>query len=125
MSAQRFSQPLFTFKNLPLNSKLNIIIDVKEYDVNQKMIINYGWTVFPIYEDLDVDDNPDTQELFLTSGIYNLPLFKGDVIDWIVEELANQQFAWPYLMKLLDDPESGLQLFTPKCVIVKSVDNQR
>jgi hypothetical protein len=116
---------MFTLKNLPLNSRLNMIIDIKEYNVAQRTIINYGWTVYPIFEDLDVDDDPNTTELFLSSGLFNLPLFKGDVIDWIVKELNNQDYPWAYLMSLINDPTSGLEFFTPKSVILKVVDNQR
>lgn len=36
MSGQKFAQPMFTFKNLPLNPKLHMIIDIKEFDFGKK-----------------------------------------------------------------------------------------
>ena len=86
--------------------------------MKDKIVQNYGWTVFPVYEQLDVDDNENTLELFFKSGFYNLPLYKGDVIDWIVEDLPKQKSLTAFMDSLLDDPDSGLVLFDPKSVII-------
>lgn len=106
-----------------MERNLHFIVDVKEFNVKDKLVQNYGWSVFPIYEQLDIDDNDQTEELFYNSGFVNLPLFKGDVIDWIVEELPKQPNLYAFLDQLLDDPESGLVLYDPKSVIIRCVDN--
>ena len=101
-----------------------MIIDVKTYNVLDQKIEDYGWTVFPLYEELEVDDDPDTQELFLNTGLYNLPLFRGPVVEGILRALLKEEYPYNYLNKCLNDPNTGLKLLEPKCCIVKCVDNQ-
>ena len=52
-----------------------------------------------------------------------MPLYKGDVIDWIVEDLPKQKSITAFMESLLDDPDSGLVMFDPKSVVVRCVDN--
>ena len=110
-------------KDIPLNPALFAIIDIKSYNLKTNKIENTGWTVFPLFEDLEVDDDLDTTEFFLDSGRYNLPLFKGTVDPEIVNDLKEQRSIWKYLMECLGDEENSLERLESKSVIIKCLDN--
>lgn len=101
-SAQSFNETTFTLKNMPSNQKTTLIVDIKAVNFLAKGVIqleDYGWTCFPTFEDLEIDDNPDTLELFVNSGVYMLPIFEGQVVGDFVNTVAKQQNPYGYLME--------------------------
>lgn len=47
-----------------------IIFDIKAYDLKKEKICNFGFSVLPLANKLN-------DQLYLSSGCYRLPLFKG------------------------------------------------
>lgn len=47
-----------------------VIFDIKAYDLKKEKIYNFGFAILPLAEKRD-------ELLYLQSGVYKLPLFKG------------------------------------------------
>lgn len=121
-SAQRFTEMLFTLKNMPSNPKTTFIIDIKAITFLKKGVThidNYGWTCFPMFEDLETDDDPDTVELYVNSGVYMLPLFEGQVVGDFVNTVAKQTKPYAYLMEQIRKDVPPIRIRDNAGVIVK------
>ena len=119
---------LFTLKNIPSDPKTTFIIDIKAVTFVKKGIThleNYGWTCFPMFEDLETDDDPNTIELYINSGIYMMPIFDGPVIGDFVNTVAKQPHPYNYLMDQLRKDVPPIRVKDNAGVIIKCVDNQR
>lgn len=127
-SAQAFNEMLFTFKNMPSNIKTTFIVDIKAVQFIDKGVTrleNYGWAVFPMFEDLETDDNPDTLELYVNSGVYMLPIFEGAVVGDFINTVAKQAKPYEYILEQARKEVPPIRLKDNAGVIIKLVDNQR
>ena len=127
-SAQRFNETLYTFKNMPSDPKTTFIIDIKWVSFLAKGVSHvedYGWGIIPMFEDLETDDDPDTLELYVNTGVFMVPLFEGQVVGDFVNTIAKQQKPYTYLMNQLNSEIPPIRLKDSAGVIFKIVDNQR
>lgn len=86
---------------------------------------DYGWGIIPMFEDLETDDDPDTLELYVNTGVFMVPLFEGQVVGDFVNTIAKQQKPYTYLMNQLNSEIPPIRLKDSAGVIFKIVDNQR
>lgn len=68
-----FNEGFFTFKDIPFDKSMTIVIDVKKIIFSGRRdkhkVENVGWTIVPVF----------TPNGYVKSGIKQFPLFKGDV----------------------------------------------
>ena len=98
-TAQKFHETLYTFKNLPSNHRTTFIVDIKAIKFKNKgvaLMENYGWTAFPVFDDLETDDNPGTLELYVNSGLYMMPLFEGQINPDFINTMASKDKPYEY-----------------------------
>ena len=128
IGAQKFTETLYTFKNVPVDFRTHIIIDIKSIKLKKGAateVKDYAWTVFPIFSTLDTDENKSTIEMFVKSGIFMLPLINGGVRNDIVDKLKDQNDCWDYL-KMEDKRKISSINFMPRSsVVIRCIDNQR
>lgn len=77
-----------------------MIIDVKEVLIDKKTgkvtIDDFAWTIFPLFEVLEVDDNFSSAEYFVNSGLFMLPLMKGAVDPEYVRAACSNEENQPW-----------------------------
>lgn len=99
---QKFTETFYAFVNVPIDKKAHMIIDVKSIKFKKKEateIKDYAWSIFPLFNLLETDDDLKTDEIFVQSGIYMIPLFQGKVRDDLVEDLVKEDNPWETLLK--------------------------
>ena len=127
-SAQKFNETLYSFKNMPSDPKTTFIIDIKSISFLAKGVSHvedYGWAIVPMFEDLETDDDPNTLELYVNTGVFMLPLFEDQVVGDFVNTIAKQEKPYKYVMDQLNSEIPPIRLKDSAGVIVKIVDNQR
>lgn len=102
---------------------MSLLLTVYAYEPAKKDYQPYGFAVMPILHEMEVDDDIETYEYFVGSGMYSVPLFKGMPSPALVTELMESH-------KPLDLINSKLALGQVKyqdttSVIVRCVDTQR
>lgn len=80
----------------------------------------YGWTILPIF----------TFDLYVNSGVYQLPLFRGSVNAQILKEVSASTDPWKRMLQISQEKDletylPRLQFIYPSSVIVRLVDGQR
>jgi hypothetical protein len=70
----QFEDGLFSYKGVNSDHKINIVFDIREIkytDVKQTPTMHEcGWTIFPLFDVLETDDDADTIETYVNSGIF-------------------------------------------------------
>ena len=126
--AQRFTESFYMFKNVPVDYKTHMIIDIKsvKFKKNGATEINdFAWTIYPLFTTLDVDENRKTVEMFVRSGIYMMPLFTGAVREDVVNKLKDQDDSWEFLTAEDKRKVSSVSFMQNSGVVVRCIDNQR
>lgn len=126
--AQTFHEIMYTFKNIPIDYKTHMIIDIKAVKFKKNgatSIFDYAWTVFPVFTVLDGEEKKSKVEQYVRSGPYMMPLFEGSVRPDIADELKTQNDIWAYLIKEDKAKVSPVQFLGNSGVVIKCVDNQR
>lgn len=121
-TAQRFNETLFSFKNMPSNHRSVFIIDIKAITFQKKGIAHiedYGWTAFPYFDSLETDDDADTLELFVNSGIYMLPIFEGQVVGDFINTMARQDKPYDYILNQASKEIPSLKIRDNAGVVIK------
>ena len=101
IGAQKFTETFYTFKNVPVDFRTHMIIDIKSIKLKKggaTEVKDFGWTIFPIFSTLDTDENKSTIEMFVRSGIFMIPLISGSVRNGMI---YYNRDIWVELMKLL------------------------
>ena len=125
---QKFTETFYAFVNVPIDKKAHMIIDVKSIKFKKKEateIKDYAWSIFPLFNLLEVDDNINTDEIFVQSGIYMIPLFQGKVRDDLVEDLVKQNDPWQSLLLENKKKVAPISFLGNSAIVVRWVDNQR
>lgn len=110
-----FLDGFHNYRNCLFDKCMHLIIDIRavSYSKQRPEVEDVGWTILPIFSD----------DGYVNSGIYQLPVFKGKVPAPFMSELANNE-PWKYLMKAASR-SGGPQYYDPVSVIVRLVDAQR
>lgn len=107
-----------TFKDIPHQNNLHMLIDIRSVSFAKTTpeFSKIGWTICPIF-------SPDG---FVLSGIYQIPLFKGEFPKGLRQELQEND-PWPYLMELMKNKKNPFKLsfLGDTTVICRLVDSQR
>jgi len=51
---------------------MTLIFDIKKYNVGAKTFENYGYSIIPLFDNLDTDELKSTIEFYINSGIYSV-----------------------------------------------------
>jgi hypothetical protein len=115
VKTQCYKDGFEVFRNIMFNRSLHMIVDVRSVSFARQTpeVTNVGWTILPIFSD----------DGFVESGIYQLPLFRGAVPVPILQDLATNK-PWEFLNNLVGK-RNGPSFLTPVSVIVRLVDAQR
>lgn len=54
------------------NMAVSLIFDIKKFVVGSKKFEDYGFAIFPLFGTLETDDDIDTTEYYINSGIYSV-----------------------------------------------------
>ena len=114
------------YKKVPPDKSTHLVIDVrcikivKKKGVEYETQVPYAWTILPLF----------TYEGYMNSGIYQVPLFKGEVDAQILKELKTSADPWKQMMNImretdLETKKSRLEYLSPASVIVRLIDGQR
>jgi hypothetical protein len=111
----QFLDGFMTYKNIPFERNLHVLIDVRSVDFSkQKPLLQpVGWTFLPVF----------SQDGYVASGIYQLPLIKGAFPSALVGEMVSNS-PFEYITSLMSQ-RGGQQLTESTSVIVRLVDTQR
>jgi hypothetical protein len=102
-----------TFKNVDFSEFLNVIIDVRQVDLQTRTLKPLAWTVIPVF----------FSDGYVKSGIYQIPLFAGKVPSGLLDDLASQD-TWEYLLKT-SEKNGGPKFFQNASLLCRLIDAQR
>ena len=66
---------------------MSILLDIKCYNPDRDRFEDYGYSICPMLQDLNTDGNDDSLELYVNSGVFVLPVYKGRIQEQLVEML--------------------------------------
>lgn len=69
-----------------------MMIDIKVYMPDKDSFEDYGYTVCPLIEELETDNDESTHEFYVNSGIYSLPIYKGKPSPQIIDRIILAEF---------------------------------
>lgn len=114
----QFLDGYITFKDLNFEKNLCIIIDIRSVNFSKTTPVfsKIGWTICPIF-------SPDG---YVLSGLYQIPLFKGEVPLGIINDLKEND-PWPFLMDLVKNKRNQYKLtwLENASVMIRLLDSQR
>lgn len=90
-------------------------------DPKKQQWFDYGWSMLPLFKDLETDLDDRTVEYYMNSGIFSLPVFKGRVSIDLVKNVLGSSDPWDRLNK--ERLARGILRQDPTTIIVKVVDN--
>lgn len=107
-----------TFKDIDFNKNLCILIDIRTVNFSKTtpQFTKVGWTICPIF----------SADGFVMSGMYQIPLFKGEFPTVLRQELQEND-PWPYLMDQMKAKNLPYKLswLENSSVVCRLVDSQR
>jgi len=111
------------YRDVPADPKLSILIDVRsvQFNKNQAKIMEAGWTVLPIFFVKELLLN----QVYVRSGSYQLPVFKGPVPVNVIQMMATYEDPWMFIEEQLKNSKSPVKYLEGMSVIVRLVDSQR
>ncbi|CAG9322879.1 unnamed protein product [Blepharisma stoltei] len=115
ITTPRFLDGFHNYRNVLFDRNMHIIIDIRavSFAKQKPEVVDVGWTILPVF----------SEDGYINSGIYQLPLFKGSVPAPFMSELTNNS-PWEHLMRAAQR-SGGPQYLDPVSVIVRLVDSQR
>jgi hypothetical protein len=119
----RFKEGMYQVEKIEPFVGMNIIFDIKKMDLKTQTWNDYGWTLLPLFKELETDMDKRTSEFYMQSGIFALPVFKGRVSIDLVKNVTNSKDPWGRLNA--ERLGRGIFQMDPTTIIVKVVDNQR
>ncbi len=114
LMSPRFLDGYMTFKDIPFNKNLHLIIDIRTLNLmkHPPLFSKVGWTIVPLF----------TPDGFVLSGVYQVPIFVGEVNKKMIEELAETD-PWPYIQDQLKTKK--LKQLEQSSIMIRLVDGQR
>ena len=128
VKGQKFMETFYGFINIPIKKNTHMIVDVKSIKFRKKEateIKDYAWTIFPLFNLLETDDNRETDEFFVKSGIFMMPLFQGKVRSDLLIDLDEDKIPWEQLLLENKKKVSPISFMNNSSVVIRWVDNQR
>ena len=102
---------------------MSLIFDIKVFDPKKDAFEHFGFSVFEVLGDLDIDNDNTSLELFVKSGMYSMPIYKGEPPLDFVDELKLSEKPYHVVKSYF---ESKKIVKIPKAsIIFKVVDSQR
>ena len=89
----KFKEALFVFSNVPVDYNTHLIIEIKAVRFNKDgktEIVDFGWTIFPLFSVFEHEKANDNSEIFLRSGRHMIQLFDGGVRNDVVKSLKGK-----------------------------------
>jgi len=110
----RFLDGYMTFKDIPFSKNMHLIVDIRTINLlkHPPQFSYVGWTIVPLF----------TPDGFVLSGVYQIPLFVGEVNKTIVEELAEND-PWPHIMDQIKAKK--IKYLGNSSIMIRLVDGQR
>lgn len=88
-------------------------------DIDNPVLEAYAWTIIPVF----------TYEGYTNSGVYQVPLFKGDVNENVLKSVVSNPNPWKRFLEFLTEPDDTgkptIEYLKPSSVIVRIIDGQR
>ena len=56
------------------SNNLALIFDIKKFTIGQNKFTDYGYSIFPLFDNLGNDEVYPTLEYYINSGIYSVSL---------------------------------------------------
>ena len=105
-----------TFRDIKADRYMHAIVDIKavSFPKVDVKLENIGWSIVPIF-------SPDG---YVMSGIYQVPIIKGDVNEVLIEELRTNEH-WPYINKIMKSKGNKMKFLEYTSCIVRVLDSQR
>jgi hypothetical protein len=76
----RFDEGTIRIRNLDADrTGLSMIVDIKIYIPDDDMFYDFGYAVVPIVSDYETDGDTSTQEWYVNSGVFTLPIYEGKI----------------------------------------------
>jgi hypothetical protein len=128
LGLQQFIESFFVFKNVPVDFRAHMIIDIKSIKFRKNAateITDYAWTIFPIFSTLELKDKKEDIVMYVRSGVFMIPLFSGAVRIDVVSKLKDQDDCWEFLLKENKRKVSSVHLLKNQGILIRWVDNQR
>jgi hypothetical protein len=103
------------FLNMQFDPNMHVLLDVRGVNVSSKKpdVSTVGWTLIPVFD----------PQGYVNSGVFQVPLFKGQVPLSILQELTRNS-PWEQLLKVSAD-KTGPKMMPQMSVIVSLIDGQR
>lgn len=102
-----------TFKNIDFNENLHVIVDIRQVNLDTKDLKPLAWTIIPVFY----------EDGYVRSGIYQIPLFAGQVPSGLLTEMTAQD-PWNYLVKA-SEKSGGPKYFQNSSLLFRIIDAQR
>ncbi len=59
-------------KNMKDTPGMSLIFDVKKFEPGKSKFEDYGYSIFPLFDKLETDEDYSAPELYVNSGIYSV-----------------------------------------------------
>lgn len=122
LKSPAYAERFVLFRNKDYQRNLIFVVDVREAKfINGTIkLVEYAWTIVPVFTDNE----------YVNSGIYQVPLFEGSVKKTILKELENAENIWEKMISMLKTKEKFskkrmLSTLGTSSVIVRLLDGQR
>lgn len=125
---QKFLETFYTIKNVPVDYRTHIIIDIKSVKLRKNAateIKDFAWTVFPVFSILDNKSKDREMNMYCRSGHYMLPLLSGGVRPDIISQLRSKDDCWAFLRSEDKRKVSSVNFLNRGSILIRCIDNQR
>lgn len=118
LMSPRFLDDYVTFQNVKFDKNVHIIIDIRTVNLSKypAQFTSIGWGLFPIF----------TPDGYVKSGIYQVPLIKGEITEEIASNFLRKIDSDPWT-SLMDEMKKNKKLkwLETTSAMVRLVDSQR
>jgi len=68
----KFDEDLYTVNKIAPGANLTLLFHIKQFKPNGQQFVDYGWAVMPLFDVLETDEDPNTLEFYVNSGLYQV-----------------------------------------------------
>lgn len=62
-------------QNIKGHEGMSLIFDIKKYVVGRQKFEDFGYALFPLFDVLETDEDKNSIELYINSGIYSVIIY--------------------------------------------------
>ncbi|CAD8177252.1 unnamed protein product [Paramecium octaurelia] len=118
LQSPQFNEGYFKFKDIPFDKNTHLVFDIRRVKFSQRgtksIVEKVGWTVLPIF----------TQNGFVKSGIYQVPVLAGEITFKIIEEFQRGEI-WDQIDEMTKQKKNALKYLDNMSIIVRLLDGHR